>query len=134
MEKKMTTHIINWINNDTTERKPVLPALRKAKNSACYAAKVFSILVLAIGVNGTVFMALTNPSIAPILHATLAISGFVFLALAVDAEKPTLAWSLAATGVALPVLAGLSSMHTPGLTIIAAALLVLWVTASLLRR
>lgn len=130
----MTTHVIEWINNDTTERKPVLPALRKAKHTASYAAKVFSILVIAIVVNGGVFAALTNPTIAPMLHAALALSGFVFLALAIDEKNPMLAWSLAATGVILPILAGFSSTLNPVITIIAAALLVLWITASILRR
>ena len=130
----MNTHVIEWLNNETPERKPMLPALRQAKHTACYAAKVISILVVAIAVNMGVYVALTTPALAPVLHATLTLSGFLFLAFAVDEDNPVIAWSLAATGVILPVLAGLSSMLAPGFTIAAAALVVLWITASILRR
>lgn len=130
----MSTHAINWLNNETPERKPMLPTLSKANDTACYAVKVISVLVVAIALNMIVYMALITPALAPSLHAILTASGFIFLALAIDAENPLKAWSLAATGIALPIFAGLSFAVTPSFTIAAAALVVLWITASILRR
>ena len=130
----MKAQVIDWVATEKPQLPPVLPAVKKVNHAVCYLAKVVSNLIAALVVVLGTYAAMTIPSLEPILQASLAISGLIFLALAIDAESPPTAWLLAATGLALPTLAKLSSIVTQEFVLVAATLLVVWITASILRR
>lgn len=130
----MNTHAIEWLNQEENDRKSLLPVLSKANRTACYVAKIISILVIAIMLVIVSYMALMSPAMLPLLQAGVALTGFIFLALAIDSEKASNTVLLAATGIALPILAGLSTMLLPGYIVVASTVIVAWITASIIRR
>ncbi len=130
----MKTQVINWAANEKPQLPPMLPVVKKVNHALCYVAKVVSNLIAALVVVLGTYAAMMSPAVEPILQAGIAISGLIFLAMAIDAENKPTAWLLAATGIALPILAKLSSIVAQEFILAAATLLVVWITASILKR
>jgi hypothetical protein len=125
----MKTHAIEWTGLDSKERTDSLNPVGNLNSATRVVSRAIVALIPALAMTVGAAWLVTMPDLVVYLQATLWASGFVFFGLALESEKATIGLSLA-TGFALPLLALLSSKVAVEISIIAVALVAVWIAAA----
>jgi hypothetical protein len=126
----MKTHAIEWTGLDSKKRTDSLNPVGNLNSATRVVSRAIIALIPALAMTVGAAWLVTMPDLVVYLQATLWASGFVFFGLALESEKATIGLSLA-TAFALPLLALLSSKVAAEISIIAVALVAVWISAAI---
>jgi len=126
----MKTHAIEWTGLDSKKDTDSLNPVGNLNSATRVVIRAIIALIPALALNVGAAWLVTMPDLVVYLQAALWTSGLVFFGLALESEKATIGLSLA-TGFALPLLALLSSKVAVEISIIAVALVAVWISAAI---